>query len=223
MQNKEIFGHVDHTALKPCTTWKEVEKLCHEAIDGGAATVCIPPSYVKRVKQRFGGGLRVCTVIGFPLGYSTTQVKACEAHCAVQDGADEIDMVVNLGMVKDGEYGAVRDEIAEVKGSCDGRPLKVIVETCYLTEGEKEAVCNAVREAGAEYIKTSTGFGTGGAAMEDILLFKRCLDGSGVKIKASGGIKTRTDMEAFLAAGCERLGTSSAAAVLAGNEVFEQY
>ena len=209
MDFSEIFRHVDHTALAATSTWPEVQKLCEEAAEQQMASVCIPPAFVKRAKQEYGDRVAVCTVIGFPLGYNTTQTKLFEAKEALASGADEIDMVVNLGWVKAGDYDAVTEEIRLLKEAAGGKILKVIVETCYLTDGEKENLCRCVTRAGADYIKTSTGFGTGGAAIKDIELFKKHI-GPEVKIKASGGIRSREDFELFLNAGCERLGTSSA-------------
>ena len=207
MDNACIMSKVDHTLLKPVAKWGEIADVCADALKFGAATVCIPPSFVGRVKREFPG-LTVCTVIGFPLGYNTAEVKRYELERADFDGADEFDMVINLG-----DLSKACDEISLLKKAAGGKVLKVIVETCYLTREEKIAMCAAVTQAGADYIKTSTGFGTGGATMEDILLFKEFV-GEGVKIKASGGIRTRDDMVAFINAGCERLGTSSAVKIL---------
>ncbi len=208
MDKQQVFSHVDHTLLKAVSTWSQVETLCREAVDNGMATVCIPPSFVKRACQAFPT-LKVCTVIGFPLGYNTKAVKLYEAQQALQEGAAEIDMVVNLGDVKAGDFDAVTEEIAALKAAAGTRVLKVIVETCYLTEEEKVALCHCVTKGGADYIKTSTGFGTGGATLADVKLFKQHI-GPKVKIKASGGIRSKEDMEAYLAAGADRLGTSGA-------------
>ncbi|MDR1703401.1 MAG: deoxyribose-phosphate aldolase [Clostridiales bacterium] len=213
MKNSEILSHVDHTLLKACAAWSEIGDLCAQAIEYKTASVCIPPSYVKRVREAFPS-LCVCTVIGFPLGYSVTAVKEAEVRAALEDGADEVDMVVNLGWVKDGEFQKITDEITVLKRAAGDKILKVIIETCYLDEAEKTALCKAVTDAGADYIKTSTGFGTSGASLADVELFKRHI-GSNVKIKASGGIRAKADMEAYLEAGCDRLGTSSAVNVLA--------
>lgn len=213
MDTTRIFAHVDHTVLKAVTTTEDVLALCREAITHQTASVCIPPRFVKLAKDTFGDALNVCTVIGFPLGYQTTAVKAAETADAVQNGADEIDMVIALGDVKEGRFDAVTAEIAAVKEACQGKLLKVIIETCYLTEDEKIALCRCVSDAGAEYIKTSTGFGTAGATPEDIVLFKAHI-AEGVKIKAAGGIRTREDMEHFLELGCDRIGTSGAVAAL---------
>ena len=213
MNVQNIFSHVDHTLLKATASWDEIEKLCDEAVEIRAAPVCIPPSYVKRVWEAYGDRLNICTVIGFPLGYSTGEVKAYEAEQAVRDGASEVDMVVNLGDVKNGNFEKITEEISLLKKAAGDNILKVIVETCYLTEDEKIRLCECVTDGGADYIKTSTGFGTAGASIEDIRLFKKHI-GPHVKMKASGGIRTKADMEMFLEEGCERLGTSSALKVL---------
>lgn len=213
MKKQEILNIVDHTVLKACATWDEVDALCQEAIKFKTASVCIPPSYVKRVAEKYGDQLTVCTVIGFPLGYNTTEVKIFEAEQAVKQGAKEVDMVVNLGDVKNGEFDKITDEISGIKKSINGNLLKVIVETCYLTQDEKIKLCECVTKGGADYIKTSTGFGTAGAQIEDIELFKKYI-GKDVKIKASGGIRTLEDYEKFANAGCSRIGASGAATVL---------
>lgn len=212
MTREEIFARVDHTALKPTATWADIYKLCEEAVAYGTASVCIPPVYLRRARQAFPK-LNLCTVIGFPLGYNTTAAKVFETQDAVAQGADEIDMVINLGDVKNGDFGAVRAEIEAVRAAAGGKLLKVIVETCYLTEEEKVRVCECVTQAKADYIKTSTGFGTAGAQLEDIALFRRHI-GPEVKIKAAGGIRTRAAMEAFCAAGCDRIGCSAAVQAL---------
>lgn len=216
MDNSEIFPHIDHTLLKPAATEEQIRTLCGEALLYKTASVCIPACYVKFARENYPG-LNICTVIGFPLGYSTTEAKCAETRCAVGDGADEIDMVINLGWVKDGKFGDVTREIAEVRRACGGKILKVIIETCYLTDGEKTALCKCVTDGGADYIKTSTGFGTAGADIEDIRLFKRHI-GANVKIKAAGGIKTKADLEMFLNEGCDRIGTSSAVKLLTEGE-----
>lgn len=212
MTEKEIFAHVDHTRLAAVSTWTEIERLCEEAVRYGTASVCIPPFYLEQAAARYPS-LRLCTVIGFPLGYSTAETKAFEAADAVKKGAQEIDMVVNLCAVKNGDYDTVKRDIAAVKNACAGKTLKVIVETCYLTEAEKIRLCEIVTEVGADYIKTSTGFGTGGAKIEDIDLFRAHI-GENVKIKAAGGIRSRGEMEAFLSHGCDRIGTSGAVKAL---------
>ena len=215
MTPKEMLHYVDHTQLKAFAVWEDIEKLCREAAEYGTASVCIPPCYIKRVKDTFGDQVKICTVVGFPLGYSVTEAKEAETLKAIEDGADEIDMVVNISDVKNGDYQKVEDEIATLKKAAGSHILKVIVETCYLTEEEKIAMCHAVTKAGADYIKTSTGFGTGGATLEDVELFKRHV-GADVKIKAAGGIRSVEDMEAFLKAGASRLGTSSAIELVRG-------
>lgn len=213
METKEIIKHIDHTQLKAFCTWEDIEKLCEEAVTYGAASVCIPPSYIRRVHGRYGNKLDICTVVGFPLGYSVTAAKVTETRQAIEDGAKEIDMVINIGDVKNGDFGKVEQEIVTLKHECGNRVLKVIVETCYLTEAEKKRLCQIVTDAGADYIKTSTGFGTGGATLEDIRLFKEHI-GTAVRMKAAGGVNTREDFEAFLAEGCERIGSSSGIAML---------
>ena len=213
MKTKEMLQYIDHTLLKPVCTWDEIETLCKEALSYHTASVCIPPSYVRRAREAFGPELPICTVIGFPLGYNPAEAKVCEARTALRDGADELDMVINLGDVKNRDFEKVYEEIRALRETAGSRILKVIVETCYLTRDEKIRLCEIVTKAGADYIKTSTGFGTAGAAMEDILLFKEHI-GSSVKIKAAGGIRTREDLEAFIQAGCSRIGTSSAVKLL---------
>lgn len=212
MKDEEILQHVDHTLLKAFASWEDIKRLCEEALDFRTASVCVPPAYVKRIHDTFGERLVICTVIGFPLGYSVTGVKLAETEAALSDGAEEIDMVVNIGDVKNALFSRVEEEIGAVKKVCGGHILKVIIETCYLTEEEKIALCGIVTRAGADYIKTSTGFGTGGAAVDDVRLFRKHI-GPGVKIKAAGGIRTREDMERFLAEGCDRIGSSAVAEV----------
>jgi deoxyribose-phosphate aldolase len=198
MEIKDILARVDHTLLKQTATFDEIKKLCDEGIAYGTASVCIPPSFVSRAKKYVGDRLTICTVIGFPNGYSTTAVKCFECEQAVKDGADEIDMVINIGDVKAGEYAKVLAEIKAVKAACCGKLLKVIIETCMLTDEEKVNMCRIVTESGADYIKTSTGFGGGGATFEDIKLFA----------DNAGGISTLADAEKFIALGADRLGTS---------------
>lgn len=212
MTNSEIFPHVDHTLLRATSTESEIDALCEEAIKYNTASVCIPAYYLDHCKEKFPS-LNLCTVIGFPLGYSTAAVKCAEAADAVKRGANEIDMVINLCAVKNGDFGYVEDEIRAVKEACAGKLLKVIIETCYLTDDEKIALCGCVTCAGADFIKTSTGFGTAGAKIEDINLFREHI-GSNVRMKAAGGVKTKADLEMFLNAGCERIGTSSAVKLL---------
>ncbi|MCM1262647.1 MAG: deoxyribose-phosphate aldolase [Butyrivibrio sp.] len=213
MEKQEIFAHIDHTQLKAFATWEDIVTLCDEAVKYKTASVCVPPAYVKRIHDTYGEKINICTVIGFPLGYSVTKAKVEETVCAINDGAKEIDMVVNISDVKNGLYDKVEAEIRALKEACGGNILKVIIETCYLNEEEKIAMCHAVTNAGADYIKTSTGFGTAGAAIEDIRLFKKHI-GPNVKIKAAGGISTLEDIEAFLAEGCDRIGASRAVGLL---------
>lgn len=213
MDKREILERVDHTQLKAFAAWEDIAKLCDEAIANQTASVCVPPTYIKRIHDTYGDKINICTVVGFPLGYSVTEAKVAETKQAVKDGAHEIDMVINISDVKNGMYDKVEKEIRTLKEACEGHILKVIIETCYLTKEEKIAMCKAVTNAGADYIKTSTGFGTGGAAIEDIRLFKEYI-GEGVKIKAAGGISTLEDLEAFVAEGCDRIGTSRAVGLL---------
>ena len=207
MDNKEILKHVDHTLLAQGATWDEIRKICDDAIEYGTASVCIPPSYVKQAKEYVGDKMAVCTVIGFPNGYSTTKTKEFETKDALANGADEIDMVINLGDVKDGNYQKVEEEIRQVKEACGEKILKVIIETYLLTEEEKIRMCQVVTDSGADYIKTSTGFSTAGATFEDIELFSGHI-GPDVKMKAAGGISSLADAERFLELGADRLGTS---------------
>ena len=213
MKKEKIISTIDHTLLKQVATWEQIRDLCIEGMESGTASVCIPPSFVKQAAEFVDGRLPICTVIGFPNGYQTTAIKAMEAAQAVKNGADEIDMVINIGWVKEGRYDDVLKEIDAVKDACNGKLLKVIIETCLLTEEEKIALCDVVSRSRAEFIKTSTGFAGGGATLEDIQLFKKYVTGD-TKIKAAGGIKSVADAEAFLAAGADRLGTSSLLAML---------
>lgn len=212
METKELYTYVDHTALKAYTTWEDIEKLCKEAITYQMASVCIPACYIKRVHDEFKD-LTICTVVGFPLGYSSTEGKVTETMQALKDGASEIDMVLNLCDVKNKDYHKVEQEIAALKKATGDHILKVIIETCYLTEEEKIAMCQAVTNAKADFIKTSTGFGTAGATLEDVKLMKEHI-GADVKIKAAGGIRSRKEMEDYIKAGCSRIGTSSAISML---------
>lgn len=204
---KKLAQYVDHTLLAQTATWEEIRQLCDDALVWQTASVCIPPSYVKQAKAYLGDRMPVCTVIGFPNGYNTTAVKVFETKDAVQNGADEIDMVINLGWVKERNYTAVREEIQAVREACGGRLLKVIIETCLLTEEEKAELCRVVTESEADFIKTSTGFAGGGATFQDIMLFAEHI-GKNVKIKAAGGITSLEDAEKFLSLGASRLGTS---------------
>lgn len=208
MDRKEILSHIDHTQLKAYAAWEDIKKLCEEALELHTASVCVPPCYVKRIKEAYPD-LNLCTVVGFPLGYSVTEAKAAETKKALEDGAGEIDMVINITDVKNGDYDAVEREIRTLKEITGEKILKVIIETCYLTEEEKIRLCEIVTRAKADYIKTSTGFGTSGASLEDIRLFWEHI-GPDVKMKAAGGIRTKEDMEAYLKEGCERIGSSAA-------------
>ena len=207
MELKEILAKCDHTLLAQTATWSEIRALCDDGMKYHTATVCIPASYVKQAKEYVGDRLGVCTVIGFPNGYDTTAAKCFMASDAVANGADEVDMVVNLGWVKDGLYDQVQAEITAIKAACGGKLLKVIIETCLLTDEEKIRLCRVVTDSGAEYIKTSTGFSTAGATFHDVELFAQHV-GKNVKIKAAGGISSLADAEKFLELGASRLGTS---------------
>lgn len=208
MEWKELLRHVDHTLLKQESTWGQIRTLCDEGMAFHTASVCIPASFVKRAADYTAGKLPICTVIGFPNGYSTTAVKVFETEDAVKNGADEIDMVINIGMVKEGRWEDLLEEIRRIKAACSGRILKVIVETCLLTHEEKIKLCQLVSESGAEYIKTSTGFASAGATREDVALFRLHL-APGMKIKAAGGIRTKEDAEDFLQMGADRIGASA--------------
>ena len=204
---KDILRRVDHTLLSQGATWEEIRAICDDGVKYGCASVCIPASYVKQASEYVAGKIAICTVIGFPNGYSTTAAKCFEARDAVENGASEIDMVINIGWVKDSLYDKVLEEIKAVKAACGGKLLKVIIETCLLTDAEKIEMCRVVSDSGAEYIKTSTGFGGGGATREDVALFKAHV-APHVKIKAAGGIANLQDAEDFVALGADRLGTS---------------
>lgn len=217
MDHQEILSKVDHTLLAQTATWDEIKQICDDAVKYSTASVCIPASYVKRAKEYVGGKMAVCTVIGFPNGYSTTAVKVFEAKDAIQNGADEIDMVINIGYVKDGLYDLQLDEIKQVKAACGTHLLKVIIETCLLTDAEKIKMCEVVTESGADFIKTSTGFSTAGATFDDVALFAAHV-GSNVRIKAAGGIKTMEDAEKFVSLGASRLGTSRIIKIIINEE-----
>lgn len=212
MEKQEILRFVDHTLLKQTATWEEIREICREGLENGTASVCIPPAFVAQASEYLQGRLPVCTVIGFPNGYQTTAAKAFEAAEAVKNGADEIDMVIHVGWAKEGRFQDILTEIDCVKEACGGKLLKVIIETCLLTEAEKIALCGVVGRSKAEFIKTSTGFAGGGATLEDIRLFRKHLP-AGKKIKAAGGIRSVEDAEAFLEAGADRLGSSSLVAL----------
>ena len=219
---EEMLSKVDHTLLKPEATWPQIQKICDEALENHCASICINTCYVKQAAEYLAGRLPVCCVVGFPLGAMDTASKAFEAKTAVENGASEVDMVINIGRLKNGEYDAVREDIAAVKRAVGDKVLKVIIETCLLTDAEKEKMCDIVPEAGADFIKTSTGFSTGGATFADIELFARCVKGR-CKIKAAGGISTVEDMERFLDLGADRLGTSRAVKLLTSGETGEGY
>ena len=213
MNTEEILRHVDHTNLKTTATFENIKKLIDEAVKYGTASVCIPPCFVKEAAEYAAGKMKICTVIGFPNGYNTPAVKVFEAAEAVKNGADEIDMVVNRCLVREGKFSEVTGEIAAVKEACGGKILKVIIETCDLLEEEKITLCGCVTKAGADYIKTSTGFGSAGATLPDVELMAKYV-GENVKVKAAGGISGFADAEAFLAAGADRLGTSRLVKIL---------
>ncbi len=221
MTAAEMLKKVDHTQLKAFATWEDIKVLCEEAIQYHTASVCVPPAYIKRIHETYGEKINICTVVGFPLGYSVTEAKVAEVKKALEDGCNEIDMVINVSDVKNGLFDKVEDEIRTLKAACGDHILKVIIETCYLTEEEKIAMCKAVTNAGADFIKTSTGFGTDGATKADIELFKAHI-GPNVKMKAAGGVSTLEDLEMFISLGCERIGTSRAVGLLKG-QVTEGY
>ena len=207
MELSEILAKCDHTLLGQTATWEDIRQVCDDGMKYHTASVCIPACYVKQAKEYVGDKLPICTVIGFPNGYDTTAAKCFMAADAVDNGADEVDMVINIGWVKEGNYDAVREEISAVKAACKGKLLKVIIETCLLTDEEKVALCKCVSDSGADFIKTSTGFAGGGATFEDVALFKKHV-APHVKIKAAGGISSLEDAEKFIALGADRLGTS---------------
>ena len=213
MEAKEILAKVDHTLLKQTATWEDIKRICEEAKTYHTATVMVPSCFIARIKEAYGESVKAATVVGFPNGNCSTAAKIAETAQALADGAEEIDMVINVGALKEGNTDYVTGEIKALKQLCGERVLKVIVETCFLTEEEKIAACKCVTEAGADFIKTSTGFGSAGATIEDIKLFKAHI-GEGVQMKAAGGIHTREEMEAFIEAGCTRLGASAAVKVL---------
>lgn len=207
METKKLLNLVDHTCLSPQATWNEIKTLCDEGVEYETASACIPPSFVKKAKEYVSGKLKICTVIGFPNGYLTTKTKVYETQDAVSNGADEIDMVINLGWVKDGAYDCVLDEIKQVRKVCSGKILKVIIETCLLSEEEKIKLCEVVTESGADFIKTSTGFSNGGATFKDVELMRKHV-GKDIAVKAAGGISSIEDAEEFVRLGATRLGTS---------------
>lgn len=207
MDIKTILGHVDHTYLKQDAIWDEIKKTCDEGIKYSCASVCIPPSFVKRASEYIDGKIKICTVTGFPNGYSTVRTKCFESQEAVLNGADEIDTVINIGDLKEANYKKVLDDLKAIKAACTGKVLKVIIETCLLSDYEKQKMCELVTESGADFIKTSTGFSTGGATRDDIILFSKYV-GKNVKIKAAGGISSLDDARDFISLGASRLGTS---------------
>lgn len=222
MDNAYIFQHVDHTLLSPTATWGDISLLCKEAILYQTACVCIAPIYVAPVFKEFGHSLPICTVVGFPLGYNKTASKLAETEIALREGAKEIDMVINITDVKNGAFDNITSQIKALKALCGKQILKVIIETCYLNQEEKVRLCGCITEAGADFIKTSTGFGTKGATFADVTLFKEHI-GANVQIKAAGGIRTREDMLAYLNLGVSRLGTSSAVKILQEEEHAQGY
>lgn len=217
MTQKDILAKVDHTLLAQTATWEEIRQICDDGMRYETASVCIPPSYVEQAKNYVGDRLKICTVIGFPNGYNTTAVKEFETKDALKKGADEIDMVINLGWVRDGRFDLVEKEIRTLKDACGGNVLKVIIETCLLTEEEKVKMCEVVTNSGADFIKTSTGFSTSGATFADVALFKEHV-GTQVKIKAAGGISSFADAEKFVELGADRLGTSRLVKIMKQNE-----
>ena len=217
MQLSEILSKCDHTLLGQASTWADIKAICDDGMKYSTASVCIPASFVKQAKEYVGEKLAICTVIGFPNGYATTASKCFMASDAVDNGADEVDMVINIGWAKEGKFHQIRDEIAAVKAACKGKLLKVIIETCLLTDDEKIALCKAVSDSGADYIKTSTGFSTAGATFHDVELFAKHI-APHVKIKAAGGISSLEDAEKFLALGASRLGTSRVVKIAKGLE-----
>ena len=217
MELKDILAKCDHTLLAQAATWEEIKAICDDGMKYQTASVCIPASYVKQAKEYVGDKLAICTVIGFPNGYSTTKVKCLEALDAVENGADEVDMVINIGWAKDGKWDEITREIADIKYHCNGKLLKVIIETCLLTDEEKIAMCKCVSDSGADYIKTSTGFSKAGATFADVELFAKYV-APHVKIKAAGGISSIEDAEKFIALGASRLGTSRIVKIAKGLE-----
>ena len=218
----QILNMVDHTLLKQESTWEQIKEICDDGMKYETASVCIPPAFVKQAKEYVGDKLQICTVIGFPNGYNTTAVKCFETEDAVKNGADEIDMVINIGWVKEQKWNELLEEIKAVKAACHGKLLKVIIETCLLTDEEKVKMCEIVSASGAEYIKTSTGFSTGGATREDVALFAENVK-PGVKIKAAGGISSIKDAEDFIALGAERLGTSRIVKIVKNESSNDKY
>ena len=213
MTHQEIFGRVDHTILTPAATWEQVKAVCDQGRDLGAASVCVPPRFVKKASEYLGSSIKVTTVVGFPNGYSTPEVKVYETEDAIRNGADEIDMVVNLGLAKAGDWEGVLEEIKAVKASCKGRILKVIIEACLFEEREKIDLCRVVSMSGADFVKTSTGFSAGGATVEDVALFKEYIIPD-MRVKAAGGVRSFEQAQALIEAGADRIGASALAGLL---------
>ena len=222
MDIREILSKCDHTLLSQTATWEDIKTVCDDGIKYATASVCIPASYVKEAKAYVGDKVKICTVIGFPNGYSTTRVKVFETEDAIKNGADEIDMVINIGLLKDKRYDEVSDEIKRIKNACADKILKVIIETCLLTKEEKIKMCEIVSRSGADYIKTSTGFSSAGATKEDVSLFREHI-AEGVKIKAAGGISSLEDAEEFIKLGAARLGTSRIVKILKAEKNIQGY
>lgn len=222
MELKEVLSYVDHTLLKVESKWEDIKQICDEGLEFKVASICIPPSFVKRAKEYVGDNLAVCTVIGFPNGYNTTDVKVFETENAIKNGADEVDMVINVGDLKDKRYDLIEDEIKRIKAACGDKILKVIIETALLTEDEKVKMSELVTNAGADYIKTSTGFSTGGATREDVKLLHESV-GKEVKVKAAGGISSIEDAEDFIKLGASRLGTSKIVKIAQNKSIGTEY
>ena len=222
MEKLDIMKFVDHTLLSQSATWEDIKVICDDGIKYSCASVCIPPSFVNQAAKYSNGRIKICTVIGFPNGYNTTTIKAAEAADAVENGADEIDMVINIGFLKDKKYDLILEEINAVKSACDGRILKVIIETCLLTDEEKIKMCEIISKSNADYIKTSTGFSTAGATFDDIKLFAQHVDKK-IKIKAAGGIQSFDDAEKFIELGASRLGTSRLVKILKNETNLKGY
>ena len=217
MTHQEIFGRVDHTILTPAATWEQVKAVCDQGRDLGAASVCVPPRFVKKASEYLGSSIKVTTVVGFPNGYSTPEVKVYETEDAIRNGADEIDMVVNLGLAKAGDWEGVLEEIKAVKASCKGRILKVIIEACLFEEREKIDLCRVVSMSGADFVKTSTGFSAGGATVEDVALFKEYISPD-MRVKAAGGVRSFEQAQALIEAGADRIGASALAGLLESDQ-----
>ena len=217
MNTAEILKHVDHTLLKPVATWEDIQKICDESIEYKTASICIPACYISRINEKYGDKVNICTVVGFPLGYSTTEAKVLEAKQAIENGANEIDMVINISDVKNGDYDKVTAEIKAIKEAVGDKILKVIIETCLLTDEEKEIACRLSKEAGADFVKTSTGFSTGGATAHDIALMRKTV-GDKMGVKASGGVRTKEDAMTMVENGATRIGASASIAIATGQK-----